>query len=439
VNEVAGGLLVALGASQHEPAVLTAVEQTQLHVVRRCVDIADLMATAASRQAEVALISADLPGLDAEVVERVQSEGVAVVGVLPTSSSADEAVLRAQGVAHIASSDDMVSLVELVTTIAADREQQQYPADSDEMTHHGVDVADPARRGVVVAVWGPTGAPGRSTISMGVAAALAELRLPTMLIDADVYGGSTAVQLGVLDEMSGLLAAARAANAGVLRPEALAGHARTVAADLRVLTGLPRADRWTEVKAVLMGRIVQTARQLAEYVVVDCGFSLERDEEVMYDTAAPRRNGATVEILERADVILLVGSADPVGLSRLVRAAHELASVVPEARPWVVVNRVRPTLGWSTEEMTATLTQAVGRTRLVYLPEDQAAVDRSLVHGTTLIDTAPDARLTRAVRELVGELSGRTMDARRTPVRSRTPGKRRREPAFRRRTAARDQ
>ena len=62
---------------------------------------------------------------------------------------------------------------------------------------------------------------------MGVAAALAGRGRVTMLIDADVYGGSTAIQLGVLDEISGLLAAARAANAGALTPRR-AGRARAI-------------------------------------------------------------------------------------------------------------------------------------------------------------------------------------------------------------------
>ena len=111
--DVSVGVLVALGSSAHEPAVLAAARAGPLHVVRRCVDIADLLATAASRQADVAWSGPSLPGLDAETVERVQSDGVAVVGVLPTSVSADEAVLRAQGVGHIAAVEDMASLVEL--------------------------------------------------------------------------------------------------------------------------------------------------------------------------------------------------------------------------------------------------------------------------------------------------------------------------------------
>ena len=54
-------------------------------------------------------------------------------------------------------------------------------------------------------------------------------------------------------------------------------------------------------------------------VVVDCGFSLEADEEISFDTVAPRRNGATLAVLSDADLVLAVGSADPPGMERLVR------------------------------------------------------------------------------------------------------------------------
>jgi Flp pilus assembly CpaE family ATPase len=177
---------------------------------------------------------------------------------------------------------------------------------------------------------------------------------------------------------------------------------------LRVLSGLPRADRWTEVKAVLLRNILEVSRSLAAFTVVDCGFNLELDEEISYDTAAPRRNGATVEALERADTVLAVGSADPVGLSRLIRGISELKTVVPSASPLVVVNRVRPGLGWSDDEIASTLTRASGVSAVWLLPDDPVSCDRALVHGRSLVECAPDGKLSRAVRLLATEAIGAT-------------------------------
>ncbi len=113
-----------------------------------------------------------------------------------------------------------------------------------------------------------------------------------------------------------------------------------MSAGLRVLTGIPRAERWTELRAPSVAHVLTVARQLAGFVVVDCGFSIEDDEELSYDTLAPRRNAATLTALEPADELLVVGSGDPIGLQRLVRAVQDLGGV-PAPTPRVVVNKVR--------------------------------------------------------------------------------------------------
>jgi MinD-like ATPase involved in chromosome partitioning or flagellar assembly len=400
------GVLVAVGAVAFEPAVLSIASSPEVHVVRRCVDLPDLMATAATRQAQAALVSAELRGLDLDTVDRLRGEGVAVIGVVADDSSADEAFLRQIGIGYVVAADDLTSLVEVVT------EAVRTPAPDGDGT--AAPVGGPAvpsverapRRGRIVAVWGPTGAPGRSTVALGLGSALAAAGHSTLLVDADVYGGTIAQMLGMLDESSGLLAAARAANVGTLSPESLARHARAVSPELRVLSGLPRADRWTEVKAVLLRSVLEVARGLAAFTVVDCGFSLELDEEISYDTSAPRRNGATVEALERADVVLVVGSADPVGLSRLIRGVSELKTVLPTVAPTIVVNRVRGSLGWSDDDIIWTLSTATGLTAIRFLPDDPAATDRALVQGCTLPEVAPESRLVRALGILAAQLAG---------------------------------
>jgi Mrp family chromosome partitioning ATPase len=211
----------------------------------------------------------------------------------------------------------------------------------------GVDApADPepeveAGSGRLVAVWGPTGAPGRTTVAVNVAAELAASGVPTLLADADVYGGVVAQVLGFLDEAPGLAAASRLANNGQLDLAALAAAAPQAAPNLRVLTGISRADRWPELRPSALDQVWLLCRSLAAVTVVDLGFCLEQDEELSFDTAAPRRNGATLATLDAADTVLAVGAADPVGMQRLVRGLAQLREVLPGALPRVVLNRVR--------------------------------------------------------------------------------------------------
>jgi MinD-like ATPase involved in chromosome partitioning or flagellar assembly len=226
-----------------------------------------------------------------------------------------------------------------------------------------------------------------------------------MVVDADVYGGAQAQMLGLLDESSGLLAAARAANRGRLDRDQLAAHARSVTPTLRVLSGLPRSDRWVELSPVLLRRILETARSLCTLTILDCGFSVELDEEISYDISAPRRNGATLTALQCADAVVVVGSADPVGLGRLLRAVADLRVQAPDVRPRVVVNRMRPSLGWSGDEVAAMVRRTSQLDVEGFLPDDPAACDRAIVRGQTLRECAPNAKLTKALERRASSLT----------------------------------
>ena len=192
----------------------------------------------------------------------------------------------------------------------------------------------------VTTVWGPTGAPGRTTVAVTLAAQLAAAGVRTLLVDLDTWGASVAQVLGLVDEAPGVAAAARASEQGTLDVPGLARLAPEVVPGLRVLTGLPRADRWPELRAAAVEDVLRLARGVADHVVVDTGFAVEDDEELSYDTAAPRRNAATLTALEAADHLVVVGAADPVGLQRLVRAVQDVA-VLPSPRPTIVVTKVR--------------------------------------------------------------------------------------------------
>jgi Flp pilus assembly CpaE family ATPase len=256
--------------------------------------------------------------------------------------------------------------------------------------------------GRVIAVWGPTGAPGRSTVAVGLATELAARGVSTLLADADVYGGTVAQLLGMLDEASGLAAAARSAGSGSLDVAVLARQARQLDPHLLVLTGLSRADRWTELRPTAVESVWSTARLLAPCTVVDAGFCIESDEEISFDTLAPRRNGATLATLEEADEVIVVGTADPVGLTRLIRALHELRAAVPSATPRVVVNRVRTgSLGNSPADAVAeALSRYAGVQAAALLPFDQAACDVALSHGRSLADAARSSKLRKAMQQL---------------------------------------
>ncbi|MDT4962980.1 MAG: hypothetical protein QOF87_2627, partial [Pseudonocardiales bacterium] len=405
-------VLTAADGAAWEAGLVTALDRGDhgVTVVRRCVDIVDLLAVAAAGQGRAALVAAGLRRLDADAVDRLIAAQVVPVGVVRRGDTAAEDRLRAAGIGHLVPDDADPSVVASVitdavrTAAAGARAPRMFGDPATSMAippGAGAPVsADlPARRGSVVAVWGPTGAPGRTLVAATLADEIARLGTNTLLVDADVYGGSVAVLLGLLDESPGLAAACRQAGATRLEAAALAALCWQLAPTLRVLTGIPIAQRWPEVRATAIEPVLGAARNLAAFTVVDCGFGLETDEELSFDSLAPRRNGATLAVLDQADVILAVGAADPIGLHRLVRGLAELRDAEVSAPIWVVLNKVRRGVvaGDPASELTAALERFAGRTPAAMLPLDQEAVDAALAAGRLLGESRPSSRLRQAV------------------------------------------
>ena len=383
-------LVLAAGAAWESAALGRLAERGDVVVLKRCVDVADLLATAAAGQADVAVVAIDAPGLERSAVDHLRAHGVRPVAVLP-HADLDPAALRATriGIRGVVGDE---ALDELPGLVAADDEPAEPVApDTGEPSGHRT----PGR---VVAVWGPGGAPGRTTLAVGLAAELARTRR-AVLVDADPYGGAVAQQLGIVDEVSGLLAAARAvANGGL--PERFASIQRSLDRRLSVVTGLPRADRWVEVRAGVVEHLLEVAAGHG-YVVVDTGFCLEQDP--VTEGTRGGRNAMTLSALEAADDLLVVGSADPVGLSRLARGLAELRDAIGHSDVHVVVNRMRPTLGWAEHDIAGMLRGVAPVRPPVFLPDDRVAVDRALVAGRSLAEVG-DSSLGRGIGQLAQAL-----------------------------------
>ncbi|GAA4346976.1 AAA family ATPase [Angustibacter luteus] len=395
-----------------EPALVSGLATVPgIDVVRRCADVTELLACAASGVVESVVVSAALRGLDAEALDRLRLDGVGFVVLTGRDEPEAAARLARLGVEHVLVSGGPPSVVGQAL-LAAHR--SPGPA-----LGHGqpraalarpVPLTDPEPLdpgvGRVVAVWGPTGAPGRTTVAIGLAAELAGGGASTLLVDGDTYGPSVAQSLGLLDESSGLAAAARAADRGSLDLATLAGHAPWVGERLRVLTGVTRPDRWPELRAGSVRAVLELARSLATWTVVDVGFCLEQDEELAFDTAAPRRNGATLSALSVADVVLAVGSADPVGLQRLVRGLGDLAELRDEP-PVVVVNRLRagPVGTNPGRRVRDALRRYADVSHPVLVVHDQASLDAAMLNGRTLAEHGRGSPIRQALQDLVLRLA----------------------------------
>lgn len=416
-----------------------------VHVVRRCADLAELLGAAAAGVGRVAVVSAELRGLDRGAIRELHEATVLVLGVHRPGDEPGERMLRRWGVPVVVPADaDQArldtALAELIDVGPTHDGMAPEPDGSEaagepmaaqptpvrgaaEQARRASDGAgeDPADEGRLVAVWGPVGAPGRSTVAVNVAAELAEPGHPVLLADLDTYGASVAQLLAVLDEAPGVAAAVRAADQGTLDPAALSALAPEVAPGLRVLTGMPRPDRWTELREHAVADVLAFCQQTVPLTVLDTGFCLEADEELSFDTAAPRRNGATLTALEAADEVVAVGAADPVSLQRLVRGLDQLAEVttVPTT---VVVNRLRTgAVGRDpARRVREALERFAGITEVVLVEDDQGGVDAAVLAGQTLREARPGSPARTGLRELATRVGDRALTPPRTGRLART-------------------
>jgi MinD-like ATPase involved in chromosome partitioning or flagellar assembly len=264
-------------------------------------------------------------------------------------------------------------------------------------------------RGSVVVVWGPGGAPGRTSLAIALAGELAATGVSVALADADTHGAAVAPSLGLLDEAPGFAAACRLAGTGSLTTAELDRVASTHRGGFRVLTGIGRPARWPELTAERVGGVLDAVRGWAGVTIVDVAASLEQDEELVSDVAAPRRNAATIEALRRADRIVAVGAADPVGLARLLRGHSELLDHVTPDRVTVVVNKVRSgTIGLDpAAQVRSTLERFGGVAPAHLVPWDPAGFDAALLSGRSLPEAAPRSPARAVIRKLAADLARR--------------------------------
>ena len=274
--------------------------------------------------------------------------------------------------------------------------------------------AGDAQRGRIVLVWGPHGAPGRSTVAASLAHGLAASG-GAILVDADVEAPSLVQLLGMAEDSSALAGAARLATHGRLDAESLQRVLAPVGGGLSLLGGLGRAGRWRELPPASMTEVWLQCRRAAAWTVVDVAGGVI-DDDIDDFTLEPGRGAVTADLVSHADVVLVVGGADPVGVRRLLQLLDEVgSSVTPTGRVEVVVNRVRASAAGPSPQqaLREALARFGGLEDIVLLPDDAATADACLLQGRSVLEGAPGSALGKALSALVDRIDPQAGTARR--------------------------
>ena len=270
------------------------------------------------------------------------------------------------------------------------------------------------RGGRIVLVWGPHGAPGRSTVAASLAHGLAACG-GAILVDADVEAPSLVQLLGMPEDSSALAGAARLATHGRLDAESFRRILAPVGDELFLLGGLGRSGRWRELPPASMTEVWAQCRRAAAWTVVDVAGG-PADDDVDDFTLEPGRGAVTADLVSHADVILVVGGADPVGVRRLLQLLDEMgASMNPAGRVEVVINRVRASAAGPSPQqaLREALARFGGLEDIVLLPDDAATADACLLQGCTVLEQAPASALGKALSALVDRIDPQVAAVRR--------------------------
>lgn len=356
-------VLVGLGDPLLERALLTALREQGDLAVERTLTGGQLLARAQESGADAALVAIDLPQVTSGILADLRRLGIPALILAP-----DHAAERWSGCGIVLPPDAAPDQVRAALDAAL---RGEGPIGQPTMPPHapserpGTPSNGPAL--TVIAVASGAGSPGRTTVALGLAAALGVVA-PTILVDADLAGPSLAAHLDA-DPTRNLFMLAhsdprtpgdwdRALEQEVQPLDPRSPHAA-------VLCGVPKPAMRAEVTLPLFERAVAELRARFRYVIVDVGADLLGVEATIHRAA-----------LGLADQVLLVGSADLVGLSRL-RVARDLCSAhlaLDPARLALVVNQYDRRL----HHRLAEIEWALGTPLTALVPHDHVAIQRAL-------------------------------------------------------------
>jgi MinD-like ATPase involved in chromosome partitioning or flagellar assembly len=243
------------------------------------------------------------------------------------------------------------------------------------------------RRGYVTAVAAATGGAGATEIAVALAAQLRKRDQATVLIDADEQAPSVAQRLG-LGLHPNIRTAVDAVHHGT---GALAATITKIpVAGIGVLSGLPNPRDWFELRS---GEVVEVLGELATshpYVVANVGPRIED----LPETGGPARFSVTRATLSLADIVVLVGSATPIGITRVVDWLADGRSLIT-GKPLHLVLNQHPGSSFVSSEIEAEVRRTVAPQSITVVPFDKR-VTRAAWDG----DLVPRGPFTRSVGKL---------------------------------------
>ena len=393
-------IILAATGFDGEAALVASAPAAGITVARRSLDAVDLLAAAATDRAMPIVLTGEVPRISPDIITRLLAGRRTVIGL--ATGDADAQLLRILGVTRItriqptAESTMRALAAEILHGVTGVWDTGSWRQKDIEI---GAEAAPLG--GQLVAVWGPAGAPGRTGIAIALADAFAREGSSTCLVDADTYAPAVYFNLGILDDTSGLVVACRNADNGTLNSRSLQLSASVLHGKLHVLGGIPRVDRWPDLRHSALTSVWTTARAAFTNTVIDVGPCIEDEGGVVQHGGgtllSSRRNAAAVTALTAADVVVAVTRDDPLAISRLVTGLPAVTQLGVSAP--IIVALIQAGDRRSGPALNALRSSGINL-QVVPIPFDAGGYRSALAQGALLAEVAPRSPTLKGIAAL---------------------------------------
>jgi MinD-like ATPase involved in chromosome partitioning or flagellar assembly len=224
----------------------------------------------------------------------------------------------------------------------------------------------------LISVTSPHGSTGKTTIAINIALELAAEKYKVILIDADLAGPSVANYFCLSELPAGLAGALRIASQNRFDKFQLERLSVQVPKSSIVVLPGAMAELTVEPTEKILSAIKKVAKEAYDFVIVDLGS--------VPTTAKIQEFNFTRAWIQQADQLVLVASADPVGIFRLLAIEASILELTTE--PILVINRLRNSvIPQAKSEIKATLSKLGSIEVAAFLPDDPIQVDQATRDG----------------------------------------------------------
>lgn len=356
---------------------------------------------------DVLVVSHRWPALTSAFVDALHQKGRMVLGVFdPLESQGARYLSEVDVDRSIASgapmSEFLEALQEMISRPGSTRSDgsERYADDGD---------GRPGNRGVgeavgtITVVSGPAGS-GVTEIAIGLAHAFGRRGETTILIDADDVSPSVAPRLGLPIEPN----LRNAVDALEYRIGSLDEVATAHAGGFGVISGIPTAGAWSQVRAPQIEAVVIGCASRHAHVVVNAGPCLEDLGGV-----ARGRYASSRMLMSAADVIVGVGIGGPVGVVRLLQWLGDVRLLAAHVPVHLVINRA-PSDAFRRREVETELQEHASPASVSFVGYDRKVAEADW--SGELVSAGPFAR---SIEEVANRTAGASVVGREFRARKR--------------------